>query len=263
MTTITGDHESRVTDYTSLVVTPIHDQATRHLGMAGRGKGNGLGVGEPGDPANTLTAGDRHAVCIGNGQTNQSISNVVGALNCMHDQQLICQTLTARMAGSPQPDKGTGAPIICLTPYDYQSKRVYSADGTAPALSARERSGQNQQSVCYHPLKQGDEGGGALIQSNTIVRRLTPTECARLQGFPDCWGHPDRKTEMTDEEYGFWLDVRTTHAQINGKQVKHWTRDQMLGWYNSLHTDAAEYKMWGNGIALPPALYCMEGFVDD
>lgn len=27
-------------------------------------------------------------------------------------------------------------------------------------------------------------------------------------------------------------------------------------------TDAAEYKMWGNGIALPPALYCMQGIVD-
>ena len=36
----------------------------------------------------------------------------------------------------------------------------------------------------------------------------------------------------------------------------------MLKWYNKLHTDSAEYKMWGNGIALPPALYCMQGIVD-
>lgn len=34
-------------------------------------------------------------------------------------------------------------------------------------------------------------------------------------------------------------------------------------WYNKLHTDAAEYKMWGNGIALPPALYCMQGMMDE
>lgn len=50
-----------------------------------------------------------------------------------------------------------------------------------------------------------------------IVRRLTPTECARLQGFPDWWCE----------------DVP--------------------------HKDSAEYKMWGNGMALPCALYVMEG----
>lgn len=96
-----------------------------------------------------------------------------------------------------------------------------------------------------------------------IVRRLTPTECARLQGFPDDWGHPDRKEDFTDEEYRFWLDVRNTHAAINGKAVKDYTKEQMLTWYNKLHTDSAEYKMWGNGIALPTALYVMQGIARD
>ena len=96
-----------------------------------------------------------------------------------------------------------------------------------------------------------------------IVRRLTPTECARLQGFPDEWGHPDRKEEFTDDEYRFWLDVRNTHAAINGKAVKEYTKDQMLKWYNKLHTDSAEYKMWGNGIALPNALYVMQGIAEE
>ena len=95
-----------------------------------------------------------------------------------------------------------------------------------------------------------------------IVRRPTPTECARLQGFPDGWGHPDPKTELTDAEYIFWLDVRNTHAAINGKTIKEYTRAQMLTWYNKLHTDSAEYKMWGNGIALPPALYVMQGIAE-
>ena len=95
-----------------------------------------------------------------------------------------------------------------------------------------------------------------------IVRRLTPTECARLQGFPDKWGHPDSKDDFTEEEYRFWLEVRNTHATINGKSVKEYTKEQMVKWYNSLHTDSAEYKMWGNGIALPPALYCMQGIRD-
>ena len=95
-----------------------------------------------------------------------------------------------------------------------------------------------------------------------VVRRLTPTECARLQGFPDLWGHFPEKEDFTDEEYAFWLEVRNTHAEINGKTVKEYTKEQMVKWYNKLHTDSAEYKMWGNGIALPPAIYCMQGIVE-
>lgn len=101
-----------------------------------------------------------------------------------------------------------------------------------------------------------------VVCTDYIVRRLTPTECARLQGFPDKWGHPDKKESLTDEEYAFWLDVRNTHAEINGKSVKEYTREQMLNWYNKLHTDSFEYKMWGNGIALPCALYVMQGIQD-
>ena len=95
-----------------------------------------------------------------------------------------------------------------------------------------------------------------------IVRRLTPTECARLQGFPDEWGHIDHKSAFTDEEYRFWLEVRKTHDAINGRAVKDYNEKQMLTWYNKLHTDSAEYKLWGNGIALPCALYVMQGIAE-
>ena len=101
-----------------------------------------------------------------------------------------------------------------------------------------------------------------VVRVQYIVRRLTPKECCRLQGFPDFWGHPDEKTELADEEYQFWLNVRNTHAAINDKATKEYTKDQMLKWYNSLHTDSSEYKMWGNGIALPNALYVMQGIAD-
>lgn len=95
-----------------------------------------------------------------------------------------------------------------------------------------------------------------------IVRRLTPTECARLQGFPDKWGHIDVKEDFTDKEWTFWCKVRNTHAKMNGKAVKFYSKTQMIKWYNKLHTDSAEYKMWGNGIALPCAQYVMEGIAD-
>ena len=98
-----------------------------------------------------------------------------------------------------------------------------------------------------------------VLEPSYTVRRLTPTECARLQGFQDKWGHPDHKEDFTDEEYEFWLNVRNTYAEINGKAVRQYTRQKMLEWYNKLHTDSAEYKMWGNGIALPCALYVMQG----
>lgn len=110
----------------------------------------------------------------------------------------------------------------------------------------------------------GVYGGGSenLVQTNYIVRRLTPTECARLQGFADRWGYIEPKDKLTEEEYRFWLEARNTHAAINGKKVQDYTERQMLTWYNKLYTDSAEYKMWGNGIALPPALYCMQGITD-
>ena len=98
-----------------------------------------------------------------------------------------------------------------------------------------------------------------VVCSNYIVRRLTPTECARLQGFADWWGVVEQKETLTGEEYRFWLEVRNTHARINGKKEQDYTEKQMLTWYNKLWTDSAEYKMWGNGIALPTALYCVQG----
>ena len=100
------------------------------------------------------------------------------------------------------------------------------------------------------------------VCSNYIVRRLTPTECARLQGFADWWSNVKPKDSLTDEEYRFWLEVRNTHAAINGRAEKDYTVKAMLTWVNKLYTDSAEYKMWGNGIALPPALYCMQGITD-
>lgn len=95
-----------------------------------------------------------------------------------------------------------------------------------------------------------------------IVRRITPTECARLQGFPDRWGDIDHKEAMTADDFAFWLEVKQTYDRINGRAKKDYTEKQILAWYNKLHNDGAEYKMWGNGIALPCALYVMEGIVE-
>jgi len=94
------------------------------------------------------------------------------------------------------------------------------------------------------------------------VRRLTPTECTRLQGFPDWWADLPVITDMTDEAFDFWQEVRGTYAAINGKKYKPVAKKQMIRWYNRLHTDSAEYKMWGNGVALPVVRIPLHGMAE-
>ena len=221
---------------------------------------HGLGVSE--ETAYTLTGIDRHAVAYGfdpgasrdvgdlwleeqsktitngtcPGHHNGVVCTDVGWLNSEDEQS---PTLLARMHKDPH-----------LVSY-------WDGGQTAGTLTANNAGGNQRM-----PDK---ENFNAVIESRPhryIVRRLTPTECARLQGFPDNWGHPDIKEKFTKEEYEFWLDVRNTHAIINGKTTKQYTKEQMLSWYNKLHTDGAEYKMWGNGIALPTALYVLQGIAE-
>ena len=84
-----------------------------------------------------------------------------------------------------------------------------------------------------------------------IVRRLTPTECARLQGMPDLWCRLSEIDDMSDEDYEFWKQAHKTYAEINGKTYREKTKKQMISWYNKLQIDGSEYKAYGNGMALP------------
>ena len=94
-----------------------------------------------------------------------------------------------------------------------------------------------------------------------IVRRLTPTECARLQGFPDWWCADIGTDEPTDEELSFWREVFETHRRVVSGASKPKTDKQIVKWLQNPHTDSAEYKMWGNGIALPCAVFVLSGIV--
>jgi DNA (cytosine-5)-methyltransferase 1 len=98
-----------------------------------------------------------------------------------------------------------------------------------------------------------------LINMNYAVRRLTPTECARLQGFPDWWCSDLETPEPTEEEIRFWMDVFETHRKVMGTAKKSRTRNQVIKWLKNPHTDSAEYKMWGNGVALPCVFFVMAG----
>jgi DNA (cytosine-5)-methyltransferase 1 len=201
------------------------------------------------------------AYAIGNGQANQSfMTEQAGALNCMHDQQAVVvfdkevYQSGEKCSGGHYIAEGGPAPTLRTT-------------GHPPGVAAVDCRNGTENAHVNGTLQAKPNGGMSMnlnyvVRNEYIVRRLTPTECARLQGFPDSYGVVPDKEDLTDEEYEFWLKVRNTHAAINGKQVKDYTKQQMLTWYNKLHTDSAEYKMWGNGIALPCAEYVMRGIAD-
>lgn len=92
-----------------------------------------------------------------------------------------------------------------------------------------------------------------------IVRRLTPTECARLQGFPDWWCSNLGTDEPTDEELDFWKDVFETHRKIVGNSSKPKSEKQIIKWLKNPHSDSAEYRLWGNGVALPCVYFVLTG----
>lgn len=168
-----------------------------------------------------MSGNNQPVLCMAHGQANAEIcENYSPCLNCNHEQPIVFDKEVY--------NSGSGA----------TGGHYISEGGPAPSL----RTG-NPPGVCIR----------------YIARRLTPTECCRLQGFPDGWGEIDAKKTMDPEEDFFWLEVRQTFDQINGRPVKDYTSKQILDWYKKLHTDSAEYKMWGNGIALPNALYVMQG----
>ena len=103
--------------------------------------------------------------------------------------------------------------------------------------------------------------GPGAIQNGYTVRRLTPTECARLQGFPDWWCDNLGIAEPTMEDVRFWYDVFETHRRITGSSTNPKSLKQIAKWLRDPHSDAAEYKMWGNGVALPCVVFVLSGIV--
>lgn len=110
----------------------------------------------------------------------------------------------------------------------------------------------------------GTSSGPEVAQRKTpdwIVRRLIPMECGRLQGFPDGWAEIEPLTDL--RELPFWREVYTKDCEIKGKKPNRKMmqadseegRRALMHWHDGLHSRAAEYAMWGNGMALPNALF--------
>lgn len=93
------------------------------------------------------------------------------------------------------------------------------------------------------------------------VRRLTPTECARLQGFPDWWCSNLETENPTMDDLRTWYGIFETHRKVTGGSSKPKTLKQISKWLKDPHSDSAEYKMWGNGVALPCVYFVLSGIV--
>ncbi len=105
------------------------------------------------------------------------------------------------------------------------------------------------------------KGPGAVAQDEAgyTVRRLTPTECARLQGFPDWWCADLGTENPSDEGLNFWHKVFKTYTEVCGGKMK--SDKQIKKWLADPYSDSAEYKMWGNGVALPCVWFVLCGIV--
>lgn len=229
---------------------PIADKATRYKGGGDTrnndGSANGLGIGEPGAPANTLTAADRHAVAyaIDRAAFNQGI-------NAQYDisiQEELAQTLVAKGPGAVADPHGDMPDAVC---YAMQAFGQYKESEIASTL--KERDYKDNTDLILE------------LMWEYIIRRLTPLECCRLQGFPDNWTEDIAITEPKPSVIREWMIVWAEWWRLIGrdegiqlpkdaKQVERWLADPA--------SDSGLYKMWGNGIALPCAMFVIEGIAE-
>jgi DNA (cytosine-5)-methyltransferase 1 len=173
------------------VAIPIHDQATRNAGKRGNkqdGKGNGLGVGKPGDPCPTLTKGDKHAVLYENHPNDSRVTGPhdvapscvsrygTGGGNVPLVQEAIA--FPATMSGTQCAKTKNLSPAICSV--------NQTAIAFEPGIATREGSESRFVKELSPTLrKEMGDNQVAVSDNRMAVRRLSPKECERLQGFND------------------------------------------------------------------------------
>ena len=158
--------------------------------------------------------GQPHVLTMATGQANAEVlADIAPTLNCNHEQPLlvhpqIAGTLCASGAGLSRPAGMGSETDFCIVPAAVDCRNFRETQEISGTLQAKTAS-----------------GGYSLNYQNPIrigcyVRRLTPLECERLQGFPDFW-----------TEQGGGRGIRDTHR----------------------------YQMLGNSIAVPCVAYIMQG----
>ena len=209
--------------------------------------------------------------CEGGGKGALIQEDVSATLSCNNDQTLFvpkCYSIGAAFSEgmlSDNPHSGI---------YEADSSRTIDQSGGNPSCNqggiavvegptyAVTTGKYTQVSAEQAPtLMARDFKDPTAVNRGYSVRRLTPTECARLQGFPDFWCTGLDTPEPTEEDIAFWTEVWETHRRVVGGSAKAKSRNQIIKWLQHPHSDAAEYKMWGNGVALPNVFFVLAGIV--
>lgn len=224
---LTCDHEAPIVAGSYCLAGNMID---RNTGM------NGTGVDE--NVTFTLNTVDRHAVA--------------------YDARHHC--LSGNVSGTLQAKGEGGWSLNYINPVIQPLPEATGADtynGTVTGEVAATLTKVNGVATSGPKVIQAGEKGSP----DWIVRRLIPLECGRLQGFPDGWAEIAPLT--SPQEFPFWREVYARDCEIKGKRpsrkiVQGGSTESdkaLMRWHDGLHSMAAEYAMWGNGMALPNALF--------
>ena len=106
-----------------------------------------------------------------------------------------------------------------------------------------------------------DHKDPSIVSSGYAVRRLTPQECARLQGFPDQWCSDLASKNPTEEEIDRWAAIFEEYRKAVKPESRLKSRKMVQKWLQDPYRDAAEYRLWGNGICLNVTVFVLAGIV--
>ena len=106
-----------------------------------------------------------------------------------------------------------------------------------------------------------DHKDPSIVSGGYAVRRLTPQECARLQGFPDQWCSDLASKNPTEEEIDRWAAIFEEYRKAVKPESRPKSRKMVQKWLQDPYRDAEEYRLWGNGICLNVAVIVLAGIV--
>ena len=180
-------------DQTIFTPTPINLMvATRYKAL---GRGTGFGVGEPGDPANTISAAHSHGVFATAIPINDKATRWQGGGESRnHDGS--GNGLGIGKEGDPSPTLTAGDRhgVMCMNPWDAQSARVYDQDGVWHSLNANENGGMARDSVLCAGFKLGNS---EQARSIGYQEELSPTLNAECGGNKPAVVAPAVALDMT------------------------------------------------------------------
>ena len=206
-------------------------------------------------------------LCVdqGGGKSACNITeNVSPTLTCTHGGEPVIAiqgTIIGRKSSNGPKGRGPSE-NICYTldtvsqhAVAYKPETIYTSSGTSHFTSASKDIAAT--------LTARDHKEAPLVRVNNgneyIVRRLTPQECAKLQGFPTWWCSDIGISEPTDDDIAEWRERFIERNNALGKTAKPKTDNQIRKWLKDPYSESAEYTMWGNGVSLPCPYFVLSG----